>query len=392
MLSIKSGWSRAYTGAAGVLFVLLGACHRGAEPAEKGAPEQAEQKSPHRIRVAPEVLRDAGIEVGPAAKEVLSPSLTLPGEVVAIPDRSARLSTPVAGRIEEVRFNEGSLVKKGERLAVVRVPDLAKVRGGLAASTAKAKAARLSAERTKQLRAAGISSEQAVLDAESQAQAFEADAKAFGDQIAALGLGAAGGAPFELSLSAPVAGMVTKRDVVVGQPVTADQSLAEIADLREVWFIARVYEKDLGRVREGAEAEVQLNAYPGEIFAGSVSVIGAQVDPISRTITARIQVESARDRLRIGLFGVARVVVSADAPRPETTVVPRSALTEIDGNSVVFVRTAEGEFEERNVLVGDAAPGKVAIAAGLRDGEVVATKGVFSLKSIALRSTLAEDE
>ena len=325
-------------------------------------------------------------------KAALSPSLALPGEVGAIPDRSARLSTPVAGRIERVRFNEGSLVKKGEPLAVVRVPDLGKVRGGFASSSARAKSARLRAARTQDLRAAGIASEQDALDTEAQAQALEAEARALGDELAALGIGASGGASFDLSLPAPVTGVVTMRQVVVGQPVTADQSLAEIADLREVWFLAHVYEKDLGRLHEGAEAEIRLNAYPDEIFAGKVGFVGAQVDPVSRTITARMQLANVGGRLRLGLSGAARIVVATEPPRPEGPVIPRAALGEIDGRAVVFVRVAEGEFEPRNVLVGDSAPGSVAITAGLDVGELIAIKGVFSLKSIALKSTLAGDD
>lgn len=378
-----------------MLVVLLGACHachRGVEPAGTGEPAPAEQKAPRRLRIAPEVLRDAGIEVAPVLKTALSPSLAAPGEVTPIPDRSARLSTPVAGRVERVRFNEGSLVKKGEPLAVVRVPDLGKVRGGFASSTAKARSARARAARTRDLHAAGIASEQDTQDSEAQAQALEADARALGDELAALGIGASGGSAFELSLPAPVTGVVTVRQVVVGQPVSADQSLAEIADLQEVWFLAHVYEKDLGRLHEGAEAEVQLNAYPDEVFGGKVSFVGAQVEPVSRTITARIQLANADGRLRLGLFGTARIVVTADAVRPELPAVPRSALSEIDGKPVVFVRVAEGEFEPRHVLVGASASGRVAVTAGLREGEIIAVRGVFSLKSVALRSTLAGDD
>ena len=374
-----------------LLVVLLAGCGNKLAPTATGEPAPVEQKPTRRIQVAPDVLRDAGIEVGTVGKEALSPSLALPGEVTAIPDRSARLSTPLAGRLELVLFNEGSLVKKGERLAVVRVPDLGKVRGGFTSSMAKAKALRSFAARAKRLRAEALASEQDVIDAEAQAQAVEAEARALGDQIAALGMGASGGSPFDLALPAPVTGMVTHRDAVVGQPVTADQSLAEIANLDMVWFLAHVYEKDLGRLRTGAPAEVELNAYPGETFAGTVNFVGAQVDPMSRTITARIQLANVRDRLRLGLFGTARIVSAAEAARPEVPVVPRGALSEIDGKAVVFVRVGEGEFEARNVLVGDSAPGKVAITAGLQGGEIVAIHGVFTLKSIALRATLAED-
>lgn len=402
---ILLGWARALEDRAGracpswwarlgVILVLLGGCRAEAERtgAGTGEPAPPEQKSVRPVRVAPEVLRDAGIEVAPVSLEALAPSLSLPGEVVAIPDRCARVSTPLAGRIERVLFNEGDRVKRGERLLLVRVPDLGKVRAGFAASAARGKAARAQADRARKLLPLGAVSERDVLEAEAQAQAIEADTRALGEQLAALGLGATEGGAFDLSLTAPVTGVVTRRDAVVGQPVSVDQSVAEIADLREVWFLAHVYEKDLGRVRLGADAEVRLNAYPGEASAGSVGFVGAQVDPVSRTITARIPLENRGDRLRIGLFGAARVTIPAEAPGPALPVVPRAALGEIDGKPVVFVRIADGEFEPRPVLTGDSARGKVAVTAGLREGEVVAVKGVFSLKSIALKSTFSGDE
>jgi cobalt-zinc-cadmium efflux system membrane fusion protein len=94
---------------------------------------------------------------------------------------------------------------------------------------------------------------------------------------------------------------------VVGQPVSADQTLGSIADLSEAWFLGRVFEKDLGRLHEGARAEVVLNAYPAEHFDGTIEVLGQQIDPVARTLTARIRIANRRGLLRIGLFGGARV-------------------------------------------------------------------------------------
>jgi cobalt-zinc-cadmium efflux system membrane fusion protein len=386
------GFSRFAAGAVVLLGVLGGGACRGraAEPAKTDEPH-ADVKAPGRIRVSPEVMKDAGVEVAPVTKGVLAPTLSVPGEIVAIPDRSARLSTPVSGRIDRVLFNEGSVIKKGEPLAVIRVPDLGKVRGAYASTTARAKAARLAAERLTRLRAEGLAGEQEVLDSRAQADALDADAKALGEQLAALGVAKTGGTSFELILPAPVSGLVTKRDVVVGQPVATDQTLAEVIDLREVWFLARIYEKDLGRLGIRAEAEVSLNAYPLEPFAGTVTFIGAQVEPASRTVIARIQLVNKSDRLRLGLFGTAKIAAADDAPRLPTIIIPRSALTELDSKPNVFVQLATGEFEVRPVVLGESAPGKVGVVEGLKDGEVVATKGVLSLKSIALRSSLAED-
>jgi cobalt-zinc-cadmium efflux system membrane fusion protein len=181
---------------------------------------------------------------------------------------------------------------------------------------------------------------------------------------------------------------------VVGQPVGTDHTIASIADLSEVWFLARVFEKDLGRLELQAPAEVTLNAYPHERFDGKVEYIGKQIDPVARTVNARIRLTNKEDHLRLGLFGTAHVVVRgpAGASNDPVLVVPRSALTEIAGKKVVFVRVTDGEFETHEVTVGDAAAGRVRILAGLREGEQVVVDGAFTVKSVLLRGTIAGED
>jgi cobalt-zinc-cadmium efflux system membrane fusion protein len=189
-----------------------------------------------------------------------------------------------------------------------------------------------------------------------------------------------------------VSGTVVARDAVVGQPVGTDQTIAHIADLSEVWFLARVFEKDLGRLDLGATAEVTLNAYPNERFSGKMEYIGKQIDPIARTVTGRIRLANRGDILRIGLFGNALVNAKGERSGEPVLVVPRSALTEIAGKTVVFVKHEDDEFETHEVAVGDAALGKVRILSGLREGEQVVVDGAFTVKSVLLRGTLAGGE
>lgn len=353
--------------------------------------EPEHEDLPKRVRLAKDVIADAKIQTAPVTKEVLAVTLTLPGEISADPDKSARVSSAVAGRLVDVRFKEGSAVKKGDVLAVVRVPEIGRVRSAYNGTAARATSARVNADRLAPLAEKGLASKQDALAAKAEADALEAEARALNEQLGALGMGTSGGGS-DLVLRAPVAGIVVVRDAMVGQPVTTEQTIATIADLSEAWFLARVFEKDLGRLEAGARADVQLNAYPKERFAGSVEYLGRQIDPVARTVTARIRLANRRDLLRIGLFGNARVATGEEATKAPRLVILRTAIADIGGKPVVFVRHADDDFELHEVVVGESALEKVEILSGLREGEQVVVEGVFTLKSVVLKGTIAEEE
>jgi membrane fusion protein, heavy metal efflux system len=363
--------------------------HEHGEEHEKSGGKHAEHHElTRRVRVSDAVARDARLVVVPVKREALAETLVLPGEVAGDPDRLARISSPAAGRIEEVRLREGAVVKKGDVLVVLRVPEITRVRGAYAATKARAAAARVNQERLQRLAAEGISTQQAVLDAAAEADALEAEAGALGLELGALG--AASNGALAISLRAPLTGIVVSRDAVVGQPVAPEQTLATIAALDEVWFLGRVFEKDLGRVRLGARAEVRLNAYAGERFTGTVEYLGQAVDPVGRTITARIRLKNRAEMLRIGLFGSAEVALPNPRGAQLGLVVPRSAVTEVGGKSVVFVKLPSGEFELHEVTLGAESVGSVEVLGGLGEGELVASEGVFTLKSLVLKDSFAE--
>jgi membrane fusion protein, heavy metal efflux system len=374
---------------------LVFACNRKPDPAPGGpAPAQSSHDEhaglPRSVHLSENVIRDAKIVTEPARKRALAETLALPGEIAVNPDRSARISSPVAGRLDRVSFGEGALVKKGDVLAQVRVPELGRVRGARSAALAKAKAARSNATRLKSLWESRLASEQSYLDALSSAEALEAEASSLGEQLRAIGAGASS-AGFLLALRAPLAGVVVTRNAVVGQPVNEEQTLGSITDLSELWFLGRIFEKDLGRLKTGAKARVELNAYPGQSFEGTVEFVSEQIDPVARTLTARIPLRNADGLLRIGLFGTARVDTGREATPEPRLVVPESAVTEVDRKTVVFVREPNGDFQLHDVIRGSSALGYVEITSGLDEGEAVAVSGVFTLKSAVLKGTLGEE-
>ena len=356
--------------------------------------EPAHEALPRRVRLDPQVIIDAEIKTLAVTRESLAATLELPGEISFDPDRTARVSALVGGRIESVHFKEGQRVDKGALLAIIKVPELGKAKAAYTSTAAKAAAARSNADRLQALAQQRLAATQEVLAATAEADALESEARAAQEQLQALGTAASDSTrASQLSLLAPIKGDVVARDAVVGQPVAPDQIIATIADLSEVWFLGRVFEKNLGQVHVGALVEIQLNAYPREKFSGSVEYLGKQVDPTARAVTARIRMTNRADLLRIGLFGVARVATgAAPADTRPAIVVPRSAITEIGNKPVVFVRQPDGDFDVHEIVLGDGALGKVQVLNGLRDGEQVVVDGVFTLKSAVLKSTFGEED
>lgn len=374
-------------------------CKEPSPAAEKEAPAAAghedegkHEELPRRVTLADAAATTAGIKTEVATLGLLATTVGLPGEVAAEPDRTARVSASTPGRLEQVSFNEGSVVKRGDVMAVLRVPDVGRLRGSLAAARARAKASRANAERLRSLKESGLGAEQAVVDAEADARAQEAEAAAIGEQLSAIGVNAEGTGGYLVPIRAPISGVVVARDAVIGQPIAAEHVLATVVDLSEVWFLGRVFEKDLGRLRVGASADVQLNAFAGEHFPGVVDYVGQQIDPTARTLTARVRLANTGARLRLGLFGTAHIDVQEANKAAPRIIIPRSAVTDIGGKSVVFVKEKDGDFVVHELLLGDSALDRVQVLSGLEEGEVVVSHGVFTLKSLLLKSTLAEDE
>jgi len=356
--------------------------------------ESEHEELPTKVRLEPDVVRSAGIKTAPAVTDSLPATVDLTGEIAADPDRSARLAARVPGRIIDVKAKEGDRVKAGQTIAILESPELARARATLASATARAKAARLNADRLKNLEAKSLASGQEVAAAAAEAAALDAEVAAAKQTLSAFGQGAddAQGGSARVTIRTPLGGFVLSRDAVQGQTVTAEHVIATVGDLEHVYFLGRLFEKDLARVKVGASAEVRLNAYPDEVFDAKIETIGRQLDPAARTVTARIRVRNHGDLVKVGLFGTALVVVGAAAATAKHVVVPLSAVTRVASRDAVFVRQADGDFELLPVTVGRTAAGRVEILSGLRAGEVVVVDGAFTLKSAILKGTFGEEQ
>jgi len=183
--------------------------------------------------------------------------------------------------------------------------------------------------------------------------------------------------------------VVTRVGAAPGEVVDGASDLFTIADISRVYVEAQLYETDLGRVRLGQPATITVAAYSDEHFVGRVSAIGDVVDPHTRTIAVRCEVDNSRRLLKLDMLA------SVDLPTASVArvlTVPADAVQTLGGQQVVFVKTDATHFTVRPVEVGQRTASTAEIVKGLAAGENVVTANAFQVKSALLSKGLGEKE
>lgn len=380
--------------AVAVLLATAAGCSRSrtAEAAKEEKAEEAE-KGHDRVELAQEGMQALRLQFARAEERELSPSLVVTGEIVPVPDRRAEVGPLVSGRVVQVPVNVGDVVRKGSPLAVLQSPEIGKARAELTAARARLEVARQNHEREKSLFEGRGTSQRELQVAESTLRTAEADVQAVRTLLAAAGVGdGASSDGGRFVLTSPIAGTVVARSAHLGRSAEPSATLLEIVDLAQLWFLGDVFERDMRLVQEGQPVQVEVRAFPGEVFLGKVSLIGGTLDPKTRSVKVRVVLTNTRHRLRPGMFATAHIHGTHDHAPQRMLTIPWSAVQEVDDHRAVFIRVSERAFELRRLHTGERAGDLVEVLNGLQPGDEVVSEGSFLLKGELLRSTLGESE
>jgi cobalt-zinc-cadmium efflux system membrane fusion protein len=320
-------------------------------------------------------------------------------------DRMANIGPVHEGRIVNLYAGQGSLVKKGQKLADLESADidqaeadylkaLADSENARRTSAAEVKFAQATYDRTKMLYEKTITAGKNLQAAEHDLELAKASAATSiaGSRVALssarrhlliLGLKDSDidaleskpGLAAVFSLTSPISGIVVERNATIGATVGSDANLFKIIDISSVWIDANVFEKDLERVRHGQEVKVTVPAFPGLTFSGRVILVSSVVDPESRSVKVRTEVPNPDGRLKPDMF--ANVEIITDVHRTAISI-PQSALLDDGGKKVVFVMAGNG-YEKRAVTAGLQSNDRVEILDGLQAGDKVVVKGNYLL-------------
>jgi len=316
------------------------------------------------VRVSPERVQRLGVRVETVARLPLRRTVRAVGTVQFDERRMAAIAPKFEGWIEGLIVNTaGQAVAKGEPLMRVYSPDLMQAQQEYLIALGKIQDLKDSGADTQALArrlADGALRRLRYLDIpEEDLARLQRD----------------GAISRRLTLSSPIAGVVTEKKAIEGMRFMPGEALYQIADLSHMWVVAEVFEQDLALVRAGQEARVAVTTYPGRTFSGQVAFIYPTVSAESRTARLRVELANPDGALKANMF--ASVEIAAAVGGSDEMAVPDSAVLDSGVRQVVLVERAPGLYAPRPVRLGPRNGGYVQVLSGLELGERIVVGANF---------------
>ena len=361
--------------------LVVSACGRGEEPTVSNAAMPSSQVAGSAPESHPRV-ETALVEFGSGAHD-----LTLVGKVAYGEDRYSRISSPLQGRVLEVRAHLGDRVQAGSVLLVLDSQEIAQAYAEYAKEDSDLQFATRARELAKDLYESKALALKDLKQAENELIKARAEFRRAKERLLSLRVPAQElEKPLErqkvtsrFEMKSPLTGIVVERNVTPGQSIGGDsgQVVFTVADLDMLQVVADVYERDLALVKEGQSAKVSVEAYPDVSFPATVASIGDVVDPTSRTIKLRAWVNNKDHRLKPEMFARLHIQVGDSIP---LLMIPREAVLEVDGKQFVYVVEGADRYVKREVKVSTISPDQVRVLEGLTSGQRIVTKGAVLIQ------------
>ena len=344
------------------LLLALSGCGESGGAAAKPANTQPNDDPVHYVKVVQQLIPD---------------TLELAAKVQADPTKVVHIFPPASGRVIAIYVKPGDSVRRGQAVAVLNSSDIASARSDYAKANIEAARSARAMERQKLLFEHGAAAEKDYIDARAQADSAASELARTKQRLQILNVSPSSNND-NAPLIAPATGVVLDVSAGTGEfskSLDSANPLITIADLRTVWIIGDVYEKDVARLDRGKQVTVTLQAYPDKQWNGRIDSLSGALDPTTRTLRVRVSIPNTEQRLKPEMFGAIHVNTGTH----QALVVPAASIIREGNTATVFVRSAN-KPEQRTVTVGQTLDGKVEIVSGLHPGEEVAADGAELLK------------
>jgi cobalt-zinc-cadmium efflux system membrane fusion protein len=390
-----------------VILVTLAACNR-TEPAAAEAAPSTETKTPKDEVILPaREQATAKIETELAVQSREPDILHVKGRIAIDDNRTWRLGVRTTGSVTKVFAGLWDAVHKGQILARYHADEVRDTRAmyRVAVSerdraTATAAQAQRNLDRAKrllELKAGSIQqvelAQQEVIGAKAAIQKAEIEVDRTKDLLeddlkvpAVPTANRQDETEDEVPIIAPADGFILEKNITPGRTVEPNSITFVIGDLGRIWMLASVRQEDLAKLRTGQSASIKIG--DGAAIGGKITNLGQQFDPVTRVMQVRIELPNPNNMLRPEMLADAEIPIGAGKP---VVQISSDAVQQVNGQDVVFVRTAADRFAVRPVRVGETSGGKTPILEGIQAGDQIAVRGSFVLKSQLLKASLESE-
>ena len=351
-----------------------------AEQSDKDSSEEGHAEE-GEIQLTSQQMVEQGLKVAVASTGLVEKLTTLPGKLVVNTDQQAHISPNFSGYVEQVNVALGQSVQKGQTLAVLIVPELIDQQANLRMAQVNLDLARKDYQREQQLWSQGISAKQDYQRAENAYR--QAQITVQSSQARLNALGASGNNNGRFLIKAPISGVISKKDIVVGENVQLADQLFVIENLKDLWLEFNLPNTSNIQLQVGQILNFKTNG-SDQNYQAKVQTLNPQADLQTGRLQVRAKVTTQADVLRPNVL--VNVFVT-DAQAKTALRVQKKALQQVEGKPVVFVI----ESEEKGLVHLKAQPIEVGVSSqdgqwlevisGLTEGQKYIADGSFLLKS-----------
>ena len=345
------------------------------DSSEEGHAEEGE------IQLTSQQMVEQGLKVAVASTGLVEKLTTLPGKLVVNTDQQAHISPNFSGYVEQINVALGQSVQKGQTLAVLTVPELIDQQANLRMAQVNLDLARKDYQREQQLWSQGVSAKQDYQRAENAYR--QAQITVQSSQARLNALGASGNNNGRFLIKAPISGVISQKDIVVGENVQLADQLFVIENLKDLWLEFNLPNTSNIQLQVGQILNFKTNG-SDQNYQAKVQTLNPEADLQTGRLQVRAKVTTQADVLRPNVL--VNVFVT-DAQAKTALRVQKKALQQVEGKPVVFVI----ESEEKGLVHLKAQPIEVGVSSqdgqwlevisGLTEGQKYIAQGSFLLKS-----------
>jgi len=356
---------------------------------KNGAAQPVATTKPAEISVELNETQVATLKIGTVAEQDFAQEKHSVGNITFDQNKLVTVFAHYQGRLIDAHLNIGDSVEIGQPLFTMQSPDLLTAEANLITVAGTSVLHSRNLTRAKTLVKNGGISQQAADQVIADQQSAEGAMKSARDNVRIFGKSdeeidkiiAQRQADSTLVVKSPIAGVITGRAAAPGlyvQPGVAPAPYT-IADTSTMWMVANIVENDAPFLQIGQSVSVRVAAFPDRIFKGKIIVLGAAIDPNTRRVIARCEVDNSENLLRAGMF--ATFVITTGEPIRAPAVPQNALVREMDGSITAWTTTDRKHFIRRRVSPGARQNNLVEIKSGLTPGEQLVSDGAIFLSN-----------